>query len=141
VPGLKCDLWLRAGTTDIGTFQQVICERETEFVLEEEPTPIIDAGANIGLFSIMMAIRYPTCKIVALEVESGNFELLCRNVGGYKNIVPMQKALWKSTGHVRILDPTVAENAFRVVEARTNEPNAMRRFRSMGFSGNSVVAS
>ena len=125
VPGLKYELWLRSGTSDIGTFKQVICERETEFHLEEDPKLIIDAGANIGLFSIMMAIRYPDCKIVALEVEGGNFELLCRNVADYNNIIPMQKALWKSTGHVRIADPTVSKNAFTVVEARPDEPDAI----------------
>ena len=125
VPGLKYELWLRSGTSDIGTFKQVICERETEFHLDEVPKLIIDAGANIGLFSIMMATRYPDCKIVALEVEGGNFELLCRNVADYKNIIPMQKALWKSTGYVRIADPTAAENAFTVVEARPDENDAI----------------
>jgi len=125
VPGLKYELWLRSGTSDIGTFKQVVCERETEFPLEEEPKLIIDAGANIGLFSIMMATRYPDCKIVALEVEGGNFELLRKNVASYKNIIPMQRALWKSTGHVRIADPTAAENAFTVVEAGPDEPGAI----------------
>jgi len=125
VPCLKYELWLRSGTSDIGTFKQVICERETEFHLEEDPKLIIDAGANIGLFSIMMAMRYPDCKIVALEVERGNFELLCRNVTEYKNIIPMQKALWKSTGYVRIADPTVPENAFTVVEAGPDEPDSI----------------
>ena len=125
VPSLKYELWLRSGTTDIGTFKQVICERETEFKLEEDPKLIIDAGANIGLFSVMMGLRYPECKIVALEVEGGNFELMCRNVAGYHNITPMQKALWKSTGHVRIADPTAAENAFTVVEAGPDEPGAI----------------
>jgi hypothetical protein len=47
VPGLKSRIWLRSGTSDIGTFKQVICQHETEFTLENQPTLIVDAGANI----------------------------------------------------------------------------------------------
>lgn len=125
IPGLRHALWLRAGTSDVGVLQQVICNRETDFELGETPKLIVDAGANIGLFSLMMAARYPDCIIVALEVEESNFEVLCRNVANYGNIIPMQRALWKSTGHVRISDPTAPENAFTVVEAEADTPGAV----------------
>lgn len=125
IPGLKHLLWLRAGTCDIGVLQQVICGRETEFELHDAPTEIIDAGANIGLFSVMMAERFPDCRIIALEVERSNFELLRRNVAPYPNIIPMQRALWRSSGYVRITDPTAQENAFTVVETTADDPHAI----------------
>lgn len=125
IPGLRHPLWLRAGTSDIGVLQQVICGRETEFELHQTPRLIIDAGANIGLFSVMMAARFPHCRIVALEVERSNFEVLCRNVAPYPNIIPTQRALWRSSGFVRISDPTVHENAFTVAETRADDPHAI----------------
>lgn len=125
VPGVKHAIWLRSRTSDIGVFKQVICDRETEFDLDEQPNLIIDAGANIGLFSVMMAERYPDCRIVALEVEGTNFDVLRKNVANYPNITPMQRALWRSNGCVRISDPSALENSFTVEETEPGEPGAI----------------
>jgi FkbM family methyltransferase len=73
----------------------------------------------------MMARRFPNCRIVALEVEHENYRLLCRNVASYENIIPMQRALWRRSGHVRIVDPTVHENAFTVGETDANDPDGI----------------
>lgn len=41
---------------------------------------IIDAGANIGLFTLYMKQKYPASKILAFEPAPQLFELLCRNL-------------------------------------------------------------
>jgi len=43
---------------------------------------IIDAGANIGAASVFFAGAYPSARIIAIEPEEGNFELLAQNVQG-----------------------------------------------------------
>jgi len=40
---------------------------------------VIDAGANIGLSALTFAHRWPAARIVCLEVDDANLELLCRN--------------------------------------------------------------
>ena len=41
---------------------------------------IIDAGANIGLFTLYMKQKYPASKILAFEPAPQLFDLLCRNL-------------------------------------------------------------
>lgn len=41
---------------------------------------IIDAGANIGLFTLYMKQKYPTSKILAFEPAPQLYRLLCRNL-------------------------------------------------------------
>jgi FkbM family methyltransferase len=41
---------------------------------------IIDAGANIGFFTLYMKQKYPASKILAFEPAPQLFELLCRNL-------------------------------------------------------------
>lgn len=116
IPGFRAITYLRAGTSDIGVFTQTICERESDIQLTFSPTLIVDAGANIGLTSIVLASRYPACQVIALEVDSSNFSLLCKNIAQYKNIIPIRKALWKDCGHVRIQNPDASSHAYRVIE-------------------------
>jgi FkbM family methyltransferase len=56
---------------------------------------IIDAGANIGLFTIQMARQNPRCRIFALEPFPENFEYLQGNVvrGSLRNVTCRQIAL------------------------------------------------
>ena len=41
---------------------------------------IVDAGANIGLFSLYMKQKYPQSKILAFEPAPETFDILCRNL-------------------------------------------------------------
>lgn len=125
-PGTRHKIWLRAGTSDLEVFQQIFCEGETEFCLElTPPFFIVDAGANIGLSSIVFAARWPNAKIIALEVDWANYQLLCKNVAAYPNVIPVKKALWGTDGHVKILNPTAESWSFRVVEAEPDDPDAI----------------
>lgn len=47
--------------------------------LSEEPNVIVDVGAHIGMFSLLMAKRYPNAKIYAIEPIEENFENLMAN--------------------------------------------------------------
>jgi FkbM family methyltransferase len=77
---------------------------------------IIDAGANIGLVSIYFANKYPTAIIYAIEPEKSNYDLLVKNAIGYKNIVPIQAALWKNNSPLCIENLDAEKWAFRVTE-------------------------
>ncbi|RAO67067.1 uncharacterized protein BHQ10_003079 [Talaromyces amestolkiae] len=48
--------------------------------LESSDPFIIDAGANIGLFTLYMKQKYPNSKILAFEPAPQLFGLLCRNL-------------------------------------------------------------
>ncbi|MDQ3234697.1 MAG: FkbM family methyltransferase [Pseudobdellovibrionaceae bacterium] len=125
VPGLAHPIFLRAGTSDVLVFIQIFIERELEFEMAEEPLSIVDAGANIGLASLYFAKRFPKSKIVALEVDRANFDLLTKNTSGYPNITCIRKALWSGQAQLSILNPTDEPWAFRVGEVSDGDGNSI----------------
>jgi FkbM family methyltransferase len=56
---------------------------------------VVDAGANIGLFSLCVAKNYPKTESYAFEPNSKNYKLLVRNItkNGF-NIKPIKKGLY-----------------------------------------------
>jgi hypothetical protein len=76
LPESKDTMTLRPNTSDMDVFQQIFVNEEYEFSLDTDPAVIIDAGANIGLASIYYSIKYPKAKIIAIEPELSNYELL-----------------------------------------------------------------
>lgn len=66
---------------------------------------VVDIGANIGQYTLEAARRVGTNgKVFAFEPEPHNFELLCRNIAanGYRNVVPVRKALSNRCGISRL---------------------------------------
>jgi FkbM family methyltransferase len=103
--GVKAAFRLRVPSTDVPTYEQVFLNNEYDFRAIERPRVIVDAGANIGLASILFANRYPEAKIFAIEPERDNFSLLADNVRPYDNIVPLQAALWGENTTINLIDP------------------------------------
>ena len=132
-------IWLRPGTSDVLTFKQVLLEGEYDFPLESSPQVIVDAGAHLGCTSIWFATKYPSARIIAIEPEPANFELLVRNLAPFPNVTPVNAALWSHQGVVAIDDPGTGTWGFRTAEigdeptsAETVEcltvPDLMQRF-------------
>ena len=65
---------------------------------------IVDAGANIGLFSILMARQNRRCRVVALEPFAENFNFLQANVAAaaVENVTCCETALGASVGKGRM---------------------------------------
>lgn len=114
VSGIKRSVRLRVGTTDISTYLQVLVQRQYEFDKPEDPRFIIDAGANIGLASVYFANRYPHAKIVALEPEASNYQMLCRNSAPYPQITPVRAAVWRDNEYLLLFDPGHGNHGFQV---------------------------
>jgi FkbM family methyltransferase len=122
VPGLGAPMFVRAGTSDKPTFEQVFVygEYDTSF-MTFRPEVIVDAGANAGFTTRFLAQRYPWARIVAIEPEPSNFELLRRNTGHLDTVIPLQAALWHRSAQLCIANPTDDKWAFRVAAATMME--------------------
>ncbi len=119
---------LRNHSSDVPTFQQVFIKQEYDFLVETPPKVIVDAGANIGLASIYFANKYPTAKIIAVEPEQSNFQLLKSNTAPYETILPVQAALWNHNGKINLVDPGLGHWAFMTEDENTGE-HALGAFR------------
>jgi len=94
IAGVRHPVHLRVRTADVSLCQQILLDAQYDSTLSIRPRVIVDAGANIGLASIFYANRYPDARIIAIEPEPSNYEMLRKNVTLYPNVVPIQAALW-----------------------------------------------
>ena len=66
------------------------------------PNIIIDAGANVGDYSILANQIMPACKIYAFEPVEATFQYLLSNIKDLKNVVPFKKGLFKENCELAI---------------------------------------
>jgi FkbM family methyltransferase len=121
LPHLKDVIILRPDTSDINVFEQIFIDEEYLCPTDTEPDFIVDAGANIGLASIYYAIAYPKAKIIAIEPETSNFELLKENVKKYPNVICEKAGLWDKNTYLMISNPEKQKHAFTVEESGTSQ--------------------
>lgn len=82
---------------------------------------IIDCGSNIGLSARYFAEFFPKAKIVAIEPEINNFNLMKRNCEKFKNIIFLNAAIGSEKGFVSIDTSSHDNRAFRTIIS--NNPN------------------
>jgi len=126
-PGCEHAITLRSGTTDIATFEQVFIAGEYDLPLHgEDPKFIIDGGANVGCASVFFAQRYPTAAIYAVEPENSNFKVLTLNAQHYRNITPIEAAVWNEDAFVEIANPLDEKWSYRVQSSSRTSPSRVR---------------
>ena len=78
---------------------------------------ILDAGANIGASAVWFSFTFPQARIVAIEPDAGNFELLVRNTAGL-NVDARKAALASCAGTASLVDPGQGEWGYRTVSSK-----------------------
>jgi FkbM family methyltransferase len=95
---------LRGATSDSVCFDKVFLDEEYRSPYDHQPQVIVDAGANTGMATLYFFSRYPTARIVAIEPQAQNFEMLQRNCAQLPNVTLLQAALWPKPGRLIISD-------------------------------------
>lgn len=115
----------KGGSSDIFVFFQVFISREYQPLLDffktKQITPhtIIDAGANVGYFSLLLANEFSPSMIAAIEPEQGNVTQLRRNLENNiqsDKLLIIQAALWTRKKRLSIRNEETREWAFSVIE-------------------------
>jgi FkbM family methyltransferase len=104
---LKKPFELRDNESDKAIFFQVFYEKQYNLygIDFPEATKIIDGGANIGCASVYFSIRFPKAKILAVEPENNNYQLLEKNIEPYQNITSIQAGIWNKNEDLSITNP------------------------------------
>ncbi len=97
-------VYLRLGTSDIRAFRNIFWVKEYNIQYNFTPEVIVDCGANIGLFAVWMKSRYPKAKIICIEPDPGNFEILKKNVSGFGDIVCENCGVWNKDSLLKVCD-------------------------------------
>jgi FkbM family methyltransferase len=100
--GMESPVHVRVGTSDAWLYREILLRGQYALDIPFTPRTIVDAGGNIGLASIYYARRYPLARVISVEAEASNFEILRRNVSPFANIVPVHAALWKQDGFISV---------------------------------------
>jgi FkbM family methyltransferase len=142
-PGTGHPVFLRLNTSDVCSYRDVlICQDKTydPRVPGFSPQTIVDVGAHIGMASLLFAQRYPAARIIAVEPEKANFAALVRNVSAYKKVVPLQAALWKEDGEVRLgTSRAHPKGAFAIAEDGSQRVRAITMDTLMKETGLSTI--
>jgi FkbM family methyltransferase len=117
VPGLLHPVRLRMRTTDVPLCREILLDAQYDCEFSMPPRVIIDAGANVGLAAIFYANRYPNSRIVAIEPELSNYQMLRKNVAHYPNVVSIHAALWKEERELDIFDQGAGHTTFQTRES------------------------
>ena len=119
-PNINTPIYIRIPSSDPLTYWQVFVDKEYEIGVNKQPNIIIDAGANIGLASIYFSNRFPNSKIIAIEPETSNYEMLSKNIAEYPNISPLCAALWNNNKEISLVDPGLGNSGFMTSDTRSN---------------------
>jgi len=112
--------------SDFSAFYQVFVEKSYPNLISKinKGDTVIDAGANIGIFSIMASILTgKSGKIIAIEPDPDNLKILKRNLelNNLDNIIVVDKALYSKSGErINLYQNGVMSNIF---QAGNNESN------------------
>ncbi|MEO7210138.1 MAG: FkbM family methyltransferase [Chitinophagaceae bacterium] len=104
VPGILYPISLRKNTSDKAVFDQVFLQDAYALEISFAPKIIIDAGANIGLFSVLMKNKFPNATIIAIEPDMENMELLKKNCVSYAGLKPVLAGLWSEDCKLKLID-------------------------------------
>lgn len=131
LPEYEHEIWWRIQTTDLNTLYEIFICNEYNIPFNGRPKNIIDGGGNVGYSAVYFANKYPDANIFVIEPEKQNFELLCKNNKHFKNVVPINAALWNKTSELTVVDSGCGEWGFMTQETASDTAKEVNRIQSI----------
>ena len=103
-----------------GDYDKVIEIVEMNFAPEGKIN-VIDAGANIGLFALLVKNRYPDADVYLIEPDKDNYMLLKKNMSKLSGIHLFEAGLWYKDAYLEIINPEATDWSKRVAEVSDGE--------------------
>lgn len=99
LPGLLHPFYFRQGTSDVLVIKQLFVQHEYRRLqgLSGIQT-MLDVGANIGAASVMLLTLFPQARLIAVEPEVSNVEMLRRNLEPYgSRAIVVEAGVWPTS--------------------------------------------
>lgn len=127
--GFPHKVWMRPAASDIRVVYEIFVCRELEFnwPFAAAPARVIDAGANVGYATLAIKRRWPECKIIALEPDAANFEILARNCRDLTGVTLLKQGVWSENCHLRVEPESLEMGSWglRFEPCKAEEPGAV----------------
>lgn len=101
--GIAHPVHLRRGTSDWLVFEQIFLVEEYGMEFGNNIANVIDLGAYIGLSAVYFANRYSTAKIICVEPDADNWQMLCANTQYYPNISAIHAGVWSRRASLEVV--------------------------------------
>lgn len=126
LPGFEHPVHLRPHTSDVPIFDQVFLYDEYGIDIPFVPKVVVDAGANIGLFTVAFKNRFPDAGIFCIEPDADNLKILRRNTAALKHVQIIEAGLWPCKTRLTISDPVqIGHSGLMVTEDPLGEVPAI----------------
>lgn len=79
--------------SDLFIWHEIFSENEYGVVDLADPHLILDVGGNVGYAAVWFAERYPNARIITIEPDADNYEVLLANVADEPRIHPIRAAV------------------------------------------------
>lgn len=103
LPNLKYPISLRQMRSDLVVFYDIFLDHQYNISVKNAKV-IIDCGANIGLFTVLMKNKYPDAKVIAIEPDEENFFELKKNASKYPNVFFENYGIWNTDTKLKVSD-------------------------------------
>lgn len=119
--------YIRPYTTDLKIVKKILIKNgEYDFIYDKEyinfiknSKVIIDAGSNIGVFSRMIHELNSSAKIIAIEPETNNFNILNKNID--ESYICLKKGLFNEKCNLKVNSSPGGEWGFTVSKTKDGE--------------------
>jgi len=119
IPWYEYPIAVRLWTSDVPTFSQIFCHNDYEFPYWKNPQWMIDAWANVWYAALRFRKHYPNLRIICIEPEESNYNLLRENVWRYEDIFCIKGWLWNRKTYLKIIDTKAEKWGFELCESDT----------------------
>jgi FkbM family methyltransferase len=115
----------RPSTSDFDVFTEMFIEREYSAIDDLENVDlIIDCGANVGYSAAYLLTRFPHAELIAVEPDSGNFEVMETNLQPYGDrATGLHAAVWSHPAKLAIVDEPYRDGRSWAIQVREAEPH------------------
>lgn len=134
--GASVPLFFRESSSDKQVIQQIFANQDYSLVrlqLNKEINDflaakraqglrplIIDLGANIGASALYFLLTYPQARVIAVEPDQSNIELLTLNTKGF-DCITVKGAAASEKVHARLYDPSLGHWGLRTIVDKDGE--------------------
>jgi FkbM family methyltransferase len=113
----------RPNTSDNDVFKQIFIKREYSCLDDISNVDlVIDCGANVGYSAVYFLNRFPDCKVICVEPDPANFEILEQNLAPYNDRVEtIRSGVWSHPANLKILEEPYRDGREWAVQVRECE--------------------
>lgn len=123
VPGGGGGFHIRPGTSDMAIFDEIFYSKYLP--RDRSFRTVIDCGANIGCTVRYWKMLDPDCRVIAVEPDPANFELLRMNTSALSDVQLVHAGVWPVAGTLRLDNDGVGHSAVRTLAGDAGDTPAV----------------